>query len=64
MYKDQKVKDIKYNEVKLNGACAVTGLTVSELLMASHAKPWEIASNVERLDGEICGDKPRRTLVK
>lgn len=34
------------------GACAVTGLAVPELLMASHAKPWEIASNAERLDGD------------
>ena len=36
---------------KWNGACAVTGLAVPELLMASHAKPWKRASNVERLDG-------------
>lgn len=37
---------------KWDGACAVTGLAVPELLMASHAKPWKIASNAERLDGE------------
>lgn len=37
---------------KWNGACAVTGLAVPELLMASHAKPWKIASNIERLDGD------------
>jgi hypothetical protein len=37
---------------KWNGACAVTGLSVPELLMASHAKPWKIASNIERLDGD------------
>jgi len=37
---------------KWGGACAVTGLAVPELLMASHAKPWKIASNVERLDGD------------
>jgi putative restriction endonuclease len=33
------------------GACAVTGLHLSELLRASHAKPWaECASDTERLD--------------
>lgn len=37
---------------KWDGACAVTGLAVPELLMASHAKPWRFASNAERLDGE------------
>jgi len=38
--------------VKWNGACAVTGLTEPALLMASHAKPWKRASNIERLDGD------------
>ena len=37
---------------KWNGACAVTALAVPELLMSSHAKPWKIASNIERLDGD------------
>ena len=37
---------------KWNGACAVTGLAEPALLMASHAKPWKRASNVERLDGD------------
>jgi hypothetical protein len=33
------------------GACAVTGLTMPELLRASHGKPWaECVSDVERLD--------------
>jgi putative restriction endonuclease len=33
------------------GACAVTGLSLPELLRASHAKPWAVcASDVERLD--------------
>lgn len=33
------------------GACAVTGLTVTEALRASHAKPWsECGSDTERLD--------------
>jgi len=34
-----------------NGACAVTGISDSELLRASHAKPWALcATNAERLD--------------
>lgn len=33
-----------------NGRCAITGLAVSELLRASHAKPWKDASDTERLD--------------
>ena len=33
-----------------DGRCAVTGLGVSELLRASHAKPWSVASDAERLD--------------
>jgi len=33
------------------GACAVTGVTVTEALRASHAKPWaQCADDVERLD--------------
>ena len=33
------------------GACAVTGVSVPEVLRASHAKPWaECASDAERLD--------------
>ncbi|MCE8012701.1 HNH endonuclease [Halomonas desiderata] len=33
------------------GACAVTGVTVTEALRASHAKPWaECADDAERLD--------------
>lgn len=30
--------------------CAVTGLAVPELLRASHAKPWSVASDAERLN--------------
>ena len=37
---------------KWNGGCAVTGLAEPALLMASHAKPWKLASNMERLDGD------------
>ena len=33
------------------GACAVTGLSKPDFLMASHAKPWKAASDAERLDG-------------
>src|SRR5690606_935674 len=32
------------------GRCAVTGLDVSGLLRASHAKPWKDATDAERLD--------------
>lgn len=33
------------------GACAVTGVALSEVLRASHAKPWaECVSDAERLD--------------
>jgi hypothetical protein len=35
-----------------NDACAVTGLTQSEILRASHVKPWKDSSNKERLDPE------------
>ncbi len=31
-------------------ACAVTGLTETRLIRASHAKPWEEATDEERLD--------------
>ena len=31
-------------------ACAVTGITNPALLRASHAKPWAVANDVERLD--------------
>lgn len=33
-----------------DGRCAVTGLTLKEALVASHAKPWAESSNRERLD--------------
>jgi putative restriction endonuclease len=32
------------------GSCAVTGLAISELLRASHIKPWTVSNNTERLD--------------
>jgi hypothetical protein len=33
-----------------SGRCAVTGCSVAEVLIASHAKPWKDSSNLERLD--------------
>lgn len=32
------------------GRCAVTGVTIEELLRASHIKPWRVSDNSERLD--------------
>lgn len=32
------------------GCCAVTGMSVSKILRASHIKPWRTADNAERLD--------------
>ena len=37
---------------KWNGQCSVTGFNKSELLRASHIKPWRCSSNGERLDVE------------
>lgn len=33
-----------------DGQCAVTGATVSDVLVASHIKPWVQSDNIERLD--------------
>lgn len=33
-----------------DGRCAVTGLSVEAVLVASHAKPWRTSSNTERID--------------
>jgi hypothetical protein len=33
-----------------NGRCAISGLDVPELLRASHAKPWSVSTDAERLD--------------
>ncbi len=50
----QRVGQQKFREAMLEywgGACAVTGVGLSEVLRASHAKPWaECASDAERLD--------------
>jgi len=37
---------------KFRNTCPVTGITHSDLLVASHVKPWRVCSNVERLDPE------------
>jgi hypothetical protein len=37
--------------ILLEGACRVTGVTDTHLLIASHIKPWREASNGERLSG-------------
>ena len=50
----QRVGQQKFRAAMLDywgGACAVTGLALSEVLRASHAKPWaECANDAERLD--------------
>jgi len=50
----QRVGQQKFREAMLDywgGACAVTAVTLPEVLRASHAKPWaECASDAERLD--------------
>lgn len=50
----QRVGQERYRDALLaywGGACAVTGVTVTEALRASHAKPWaECADDAERLD--------------
>lgn len=37
---------------KYKGACVVTGITLKNLLIASHIKPWAVCSNGERLSSE------------
>jgi hypothetical protein len=50
----QRVGQNKFRDAMLDywgGACAVTGVAISEVLRASHAKPWaDCASDAERLD--------------
>jgi len=50
----QRVGQERYRDALLTywgGACAVTGVTVTEALRASHAKPWaQCADDAERLD--------------
>ena len=37
--------------IVLDGACRVTGVTDTRVLVASHIKPWREADNAERLNG-------------
>jgi predicted restriction endonuclease len=50
----QRVGQNKFRDALLDywgGACAVTGVSIPEILRASHAKPWaECQSDAERLD--------------
>ncbi|WP_435605852.1 HNH endonuclease [Pseudomonas knackmussii] len=50
----QRVGQNKFRDAMLDywgGACAVTGVTIPDVLRASHAKPWaECATDAERLD--------------
>ncbi|NOV29251.1 HNH endonuclease [Methylomonas sp. ZR1] len=50
----QRIGQDRFRSIMLDywgNACAVTGLSVTEVLRASHAKPWsECASDEERLD--------------
>lgn len=50
----QRIGQARYRDALLaywGGGCAVTGVTVPQVLRASHAKPWaECADDAERLD--------------
>jgi predicted restriction endonuclease len=50
----QRIGQNAFRNAMLNywsGACAVTGIAVSEVLRASHAKPWaDCVNDTERLD--------------
>jgi len=50
----QRIGQNRYRKAMLDywdGACAVTGICIPELLRASHAKPWaDCANDAERLD--------------
>lgn len=35
---------------RFDGACPLTGITNTDLLLASHIKPWNVCNNKERLD--------------
>jgi predicted restriction endonuclease len=38
------------NSIKLWKTCSVTGFTKSNILTASHIKPWKVSANMERID--------------
>lgn len=50
----QRIGQNSFRNAMLNywgGSCAVTGIAVSEVLRASHAKPWvDCTNDTERLD--------------
>ena len=35
-----------------NGTCAVTGCAIPQMLRASHIKPWDASTDLERLNSE------------
>jgi hypothetical protein len=38
------------NSLRLWKTCSVTGFTKSDILIASHIKPWKVSANAERID--------------
>ena len=40
------------NLLTFETSCRITGVTEPQFLIASHIKPWRVATNEERLDGE------------
>lgn len=40
----------RFQLIEFWNSCAVTGCSLTELLKASHIKPWRVSSNTERLD--------------
>jgi hypothetical protein len=42
----------RMNVQKYEDACRVSGVVADQFLIASHIKPWRVASNPERLDGQ------------
>ncbi len=55
--KDQLIKarkgqgKFRQNVEKIETRCRVTGVSIKNLLISSHIKPWKVSSNSERLDG-------------
>jgi len=49
---DARIGQGQFRQSLINewGGCALMGCTVSDLLRASHIKPWKLANNQERLD--------------
>jgi predicted restriction endonuclease len=41
----------RFNVLRLESACRVTGVKDPDFLIASHVKPWKVSDNSERLDG-------------